>query len=717
MDHVPARSLIFALLSATAHAAPIALDLGPNHAPVLEGFTALTPAGCELPEVMVVNRPDASAGNAPDALLDGLSDVHLRLLLSPGPWELRFLMGEVDPAERDFASQEPWGLRHRETVVWQRSKPEALADLLNSPHYAANPRPVFRPGESGWHRQVAPHNPWQQLTVQVPPSGVLNLESFGRALQALVLAPAAESASLDPLLAAADQARQADFLAYNPAASTHTLPTWAPGPAISRSGWGEGPGTPLSEPDWQLQATPGERLGLTWWSHADEPLTASLSGLDPVQVELFEVSWLDALGQPDSRLVPRPTFLVPTDGALTGGQGLPTGVAVVLRVPDDTPAGTYRGTLSLRGSATWEVPVRLEVLPFVLDPAPAPIGLSVQPHELLTLRLGWGAEPVLQQLDTVLDLLATRGLEAIALRHGQWPDQYGGPDQPFDPRVLRHTLQAWQARGGRVFFDNDLNHPLRPKAYYADGPVLPDEYRPLVRDTFAALTGWSMQVGVPIFEEEGWKDLGVLDRARIFADRLREMKPDDVLLVANFGHPASWQIADAYDLAKVSAVPSPSRATVAELRSRGAEVSVYNLAAGRTGPLVAWAVRATSLIQWNFSPSRADPFDQVQGRADWFYGVLAPDGTTWPTTMLERLSQGTWDTRYLATLERRAAEIGPDAPARHRRAAAEARVFLEAARSSVEAVIGIEQFDGERLPPEAFDDLRAQAISYLLRLQ
>jgi hypothetical protein len=716
---MPTGGLILGLLL-TAHAAPIALDLGGQHGPVLEGFTALTPAGCELAGVELVGQPGpAQTGFLPDALLDGLADVHLRLLLTPGPWELRFLMGELEPDEKTFATVAPWGLTSRGATIWQEARPSALADLLASPHYAANPRPVFRQGESGWHRQVAPHHPWQRVTVEVPRSGVLDLQGFGRPLQALVLAPQDEAGALDAVLAAADEARHTDFLTYAPASITRHLPSLPAGPGLSRAGWGEPPAAPTERPEpWTVDAAPGERLGTTFWSHDGGPLQVTIEGLDALRPELFEVSWLDAVGQPDSPLRPRPTFLIPTEGEIAGGQGLPSGVAVLLQVPEQAPPATWRGLLRVRSqTGVYTVPIRLRVLPITLDPAPVPTGLSVQPHELLTLRLGWGQPEVLAQLDTVLDLLAERGMEAIALRHGQWPDRYGSPEQPFDPTVLRHALQAWQDRGGRVFLDNDLNHPLRPMAYYADGPVLPGPWRQLVVDTFAVLTGWSMEVGVPIFEEEGWKDLGVLTRGRRFAERLRELKPDDVALVANFGHPADWAIADAYDLAKVSALPPPSRATVQSLRDRGPDVSVYNLAAGRTGPLVAWTVRAQSLIQWNFSPAKGDPFDQVQGRADWFYGALAPDGSTWTTTMLERFSQGVWDTRYLATLERQVEAVPDDAAPPVRRAADEAAAFLESVRASMDGVISIDRYDGERLPPEAFDAIRAEAARHLVGLR
>jgi hypothetical protein len=233
---------------------------------------------------------------------------------------------------------------------------------------------------------------------------------------------------------------------------------------------------------------------------------------------------------------------------------------------------------------------------------------------------------------------------------------------------------------------------------------------------FDALTGREMSVGVPIYEEEGWKDLGVLYRARRFAERLRELTPEDVDLVANFGHPASWRLADVYDVAKVSAMPSPSRARSEGLRERGADVSVYNLAAGRSGPVTAWAVDAKSLIQWNFSPSRADPFHKLKAKADWFYGVLAPDGQTWAAVTLERYAQGVTDTRYLATVAAWSDRVGEDAPADARAARDAARSFLEGVRSAAEDAIVLRQYDGETLPPAVLEDIRQQARAHLRAL-
>jgi hypothetical protein len=701
--------------SATPSSSGLALDFGPHHGAVLTGFAEANPSVMDHAAARWITSGIPTPGAPLEALTDGMDAPTFAVHLTAGTWHIRIMQGWDAPKERQFASKVPYGIRRDDEIVVETRPIEDPERFFASTDYAANPWPVFREGETAWHRQVRPHNTWQSAELTVEETGWVPLHAYGRPLQALVLAPDATSA--DELVLASDAARAEDFATHHVAALLPT-PSTQPTSGLVPAGWAEFPEARQTASSWW--AAQGERTGRSfWWMPGGEDASVTVTGLDGLEVSLFEVGWADAMGPPGGPLRARPMWMVPTEGPLRGGQGMPVGMGIVVDVPATASPGTYRGTLRYRDARDLaEVPLVVRVLPFALDPAPVPIGLSVQPNETLTLRWGWGHDRVLQQFDDVLELLADRGFTALDLRHAQWPAHYGTPGEPFDDTVLRHALTRWSDLGGEVFMWSDMKYPLRPTAYYRDtGPVLPAAWRPLLDEMFDVLSGWDrMVVGVPLYEEEGWKDLGVLPRARRFAEQVRAMAPDDVLLMSNFGHPASWSLSDVYDIPKVSAMPAPSRAHLTWLRERGTDPAVYNLAAGRHGPVTAWAVEASSMVQWNFSPSKGDPFHKVSYRPDRAFGALTPHGETWATVLLERFAEGVTDTRYLATLERWCATIPDDGPRAAVRTRDQARTFLASVRSAAEDAIPLDQFDAELMDPEALEDIRTQAVFYLRRL-
>lgn len=668
------------LLALTAAAAePVLLDAGTVGSPVMDGFERLAPDGG--PRATWRRPPDqALLLEGPDPLVsDGIEGGLLHFDLAPGRWTLRVMLGgRPDPwGPPEHPPGEDFGLRGLLDV----EVPEGEA-WLPSPFYAANPFPVFREGETEWHRQVAPRDPWHEIVVQVGEQGLL-VEPYGAPLQALVAVPAGTDA--EAVITGVQRGRAEWYhRRVAPQAVGWELPGADGGPLrVQVAGWRDLPSAELatSSPSVLWEAAPGERVtAVLWLFPGDRGASVELQGAVPLST--WEVHWLDSPALNAERR-PRPAFLRPA-AELRGGQGVPVGLAVTGRAPD--VPGTFEGTLRIRrGEEVLEVPWTVEVLDLKLAQAPIPVGFFLDLRPPLTWAFGHGSEEVLDAYRRDLGLLRALGFDALAVRRAS-PARWD-PQAP-DTALFEEAARAWRERSDGLLVWTDPALAL--------GPWYRDAERPLAEAGLLARAfaeaARPLDAWLYVYDEEGVKRPGMPERSRALIEVVREAA-GPVQLAGCTPHPMDWlTVAPTLDAACLTWSPPLSSAHADLLRSRGVAPWAYNLPAHRSSSgLVAWATGVEALLFWSWNDARGDPFDEVT-REHFQYTFLGPGGEIWPSVWLMDVAEGLIDQRYLATAEA------------NRRATA----VLDAARAAADGADVRGPHDGGAWTEEALDALRAR---------
>jgi hypothetical protein len=719
---------MFPLLLTAFAAEPILLDAGPLADHVMEGFVRLDLEGCaDLRARWEVPPDKAIPGAFPDPLAgDALVGGRLHLDLEPGRWHVWVMLGQEAATLAEVT--QPFGLRSGDQAIVEVTPPTLWADWLASPFGSANPRPVFRPDETAWDRQLRPTHPWREAEIEVGAGG-LDLQAFGRPLQAIVLAPAAQVDTTRVALALTDDLRKDWFHRYfYPQLREPTaLPTTD---TLTLAAWDEPTGAPARS--WSPTLARDERHGAVLWLPGDGPAEVEVDGLPGLTVELYEVSWLDAAQHAARPTRVRPAVLIPREGravALTGGQGLPTGLALVLRsagrtAPDATASfawlsapGLHRGRVTLtQGGERWRLDLKVRVLDLTLPPPPAPAGfiwlaspaaakMLPTPTDLRDLPIG--GPPLHRVLDEELARMEALGATAITLKGALDPDQLRKQAPERAAALAVHLLQRWADHGGTIAQWADPKMIIRQSAFVhpAEDP-LPDSLTPTLQALLAIPSRAPIRVVIPVWEEEGgWKNAGALPIARALMPQLKALAPD-VRFAANAGHPLDHAVAGLIDVVTLGNLPTLRRSIVEQVRTSGSTPWAYNLAPAETGPLAAWANGVEAFVQWHWSPAMVDPLHDVHQRPVWWYAARGPDGQVWHTALAERFAAGITLTRWLALIEQQLREA-PDA---------EAQALIDALRASLDGPMNNSTWDGEMLAPAAVAALRPALVETATRL-
>lgn len=702
---------MIALLLATAVAAePLHLDVGTLTTPLLDGFSLLSLYGCDDKRVTWDKPPTEPFWEGePDALVaDGAEGGTLRLDLEPGTWDLWVQMGRPGEEPKMWAGGDPYGLTIDGQEALRVDTPSDWQAFLRSPSFSANPRPVFRPGESAWDRQVAPAFPWRHVRVEVPEAG-LAVSPFGRPLLALVAWPAARDAEAEVDLALVDATRETwwhEHIMPSDDEGASLVPAKAGPLAVQVATLDDVPDPTVATADdtVSLDLARDDRASrLLYVFGGDAAGDVQIDAPDDVEVSVSEASWLDAAQHQDRALRPRPTVLWPGNH-WTGGQGLPPALLVTVRSKADSKAGVHDVTLSLRRAgqvATVHLDVRVHA---VVPQAGVPTGVFTQVPPEATLRTGYASDTVLGLVDEMFGLLAKDGFDAATLRYAYWPNSATDGDQ-VDTRIIDHALASWTRLGGKLLVWSDPKVPLRPAAYgKPEGPIiLPQNLEP-TRQLLDVSRDAPMPVWFHVWEEEaGWKRVDTVDRGRELAKALRELGPPGLKLLGTTPTPADWPVADALDAALISGDGRWLVDGMARARARGASAWAYNLNAGASGPLLAWAVGADAFLQWHAGAFALDPFNAVSRKTRFFLTALGPDGHVHSTVLLEDMADGRALARLLGTLDARR-RPGDPAPA----------AILDATRTSLQQASA--DPEGRLLDGDALDTLRSATLDALDRV-
>jgi len=693
---------------------PIALDAGTLRSAVMEGFARLHREGCEdsrvrweaQPRVARVDRwPDPLAG---DHLVGG----ELHVDLPPGRWLVWAMLGWESPYRHLVATGQTFGLRADGSAVLAVDHPTTLPAFLASPFYAANPFPHFRSGETSWDRQVSRLHRWWTGQLEVDGEGGVLLEPFGRPLQALVLFPEGRRAEAEVFVESTDLLRKSWFHDHHDPDEGWALPL-SEGPLQVRPGLpgGEGSGGEGLHLELAREARTTRYFTV---GPGDETTAFRIEGLEGLEVSTWEVHWLDHKPLRKAQVRVAPTFLRPTTEVLRGGQGVPLGLALTIRVPEDHPAEVVEGSVVVeRGAEEARVPVEVRVRDLDLVPAPIPTGFFHRVPWISRHLEPFGSEEVFDLLQQDFAAMRERDLDLVSVRLWRiWHAERTAPS--FD----REVLEAWARVGGtHLGWEDGLAYLNRTAYARPTGPVMPEGYQDVVRESSRFAEDAPLEVFYYLYDEEGYKHLDYPARARELCAALEPLLPPGVRTMAVTPQPSDWLVVDAFDIATFHVTMPGVLANLEAAREAGTEAWVYNVPHGRSAPVVAWAVGAEGHVQWHWNDAALDPFDYVHSYSNQQYAILAPGGDLWPTLDLEGFAEGRVDQRVLATLEAEVSALEATRSRRKRRRAEPGRELLEAVRQAVQTPLSQPDYAWDTLPPQALEHLRQAAADEAESLQ
>jgi hypothetical protein len=436
-----------------ALASPLKLDIGGPHSAVMPGFEAVTRDGSAHASWTVVPNV-IEVGVYPDALSDNAKAGILRVE-GEGTW-LAVRVAIFSEGAGGRRGSGTWTVSVDGRVQYSPRIPTNIEDFLASEYFAPVRRPVFREGESAWERSLVHQKQWVELQV---PDAPVDISVIGREWDAVIRA--SSSAELRQAIAETDEAARLDYLAHHDRTARVPLPTGGDGVEVAH--WGVSPDPDAAAPNatWQLEMSRSEVGGGVVWVHgSDEPVEVAWVPTRGLQVELSEPVWYDSRGRPAVDARPQPAVLEPLDdGRALGGQGMPVGVGVLLRVDDDAPVGRHSGALQLtQGSRAWTVPVDLRVLPIALDP-PIPTGPFLSMNLFLARWTGVGSPQSPCGMPARVRMAAFVRKVAIQIKGLRRPGPFGDVcvKQGGQPRARNATARRDALRAGRSHAPAALN--------------------------------------------------------------------------------------------------------------------------------------------------------------------------------------------------------------------------------------------------------------------
>ena len=360
---------------------------------------------------------------------------------------------------------------------------------------------------------------------------------------------------------------------------------------------------------------------------------------------------------------------------------------LLVKAPSDARAGTYAGTVSgnAEGKTVLTLDVKLEVLPFDLEPTPFAYGAfyeSFIADGAPVRELGVGFErKTFEQIEQDLLSQGEHGFNTLNLR-GAWlgarPDEqdrtmYKGEEgswRDFD-RILDAAVKAGLTRSPFVW----VSHPVRIATAITHG--LP-ERKDLPQNT-EEMVAW-IDAFVPALtarcEEKGYPSPALFGADEYTGERLKAMKPGYEAVRNAGGQMVIACYRDFFGILGPDLVlpmllggardPEGER-LVRAVQAKGGEVWIYNCPAAnvygapasmrRRYGLGMWRNGENGMHNWAF-----DDFDggyanlAVRKRPVYCYAFPTWSGRPIDTITYEALREGIYDTRYMATLEKRLKE-------------------------------------------------------------
>ncbi len=399
-------------------------------------------------------------------------------------------------------------------------------------------------------------------------------------------------------------------------------------------------------------------------------------------------------------------------------KGLTREFWLTVHVPEDVPAGSYTGTITLRfaDGKSEAVPVTLTVYPFTLREADFTFGLFwVSP----TLGEGYGpgTERFWKEQEAVLRMLREHGFTSLTgsplpsvtgVEGGKVQLDFTQFDRFWRLALPLGFTRDYQSYGRGI---RNLNRETAEKFGIT--------YEELIRQVFTQLREHSEKMGVPSMTMSLCDEPRTPDQfQRLFADLTvwRRAAPE---VMAGYTSSTSTQLADSsnphkklFDLLTVPIVNGHDPGVMEYARKQGKRVDIYNQGGGRYSfGLYQWREKlagAGARWQWIMHISHADPYYDLDGREpDPCYIYFRTDGLA-PAVRLEQAREGIDDLRYITTAVKLAEEI------KEGTSWAVSRAKETLAR--IEAAMGRLEVNQRRAPDLDLDEFRAQLARDIVKM-
>ncbi|MCX7886238.1 MAG: DUF4091 domain-containing protein [Verrucomicrobiae bacterium] len=442
-------------------------------------------------------------------------------------------------------------------------------------------------------------------------------------------------------------------------------------------------------PELRAFATPGEDEPLNFVVRPLRELTnckVTVSNIGPVPAQNVEVRRVRyMLARPNYTTMYRYRVVPDVLERFSGGNLKADENArfwLTVRVPDNAPAGEYRGSITFScDSGKTVVPVRLRILPFKLRDDPTKI-FGIYYHHPLDRAAEAKDEASREYFRRKAELehadMVAHGTRNIVLSLWAQPaDKDGRFDFKWD--TLAAKLQLWEKYGfhGPIVMAINTGGIYRKYMRESYGSHLrgvkdpPEEFCRELTAMVQAIEAGRKQRGWPEFlyypvDEPGTEPASVNFMVKV----LKACKAAGVrtYVTADPTHEAFAPMRPYVDVWCTQPF-APDRDTVlADSKARGVEYWCYpNHVNGENDHTPVAGARMTygfgfwrsgfrTLIPWIYQHNSGDPWNYLDGPTMDFFNRSEPDGTPIPVALWEAYREGYDDYRYLYTLEQLIAE-------------------------------------------------------------
>jgi hypothetical protein len=760
-------------------------DLGPDGSQVWPGFTALTPANkydasrgfgftrLSAPKTMDTVRPEALTRDFISA-----HDARLRVDLPKGQYQVWLITGDSQvgsTVERLYFDQ-LLGINGKEVF---KSDETAAAFFSKGGQYWRFYNAFWKPGMDYYDTFIAPHFQTRSFSAEVADDH-LEINWRNMPVDAILIAPADQAAAMqkeldalagqrrratqieetpdpvEPMPKANDADQQRGYILFRRPANEIIYPSSRPrqGEEISELKAFAAPGQGQTV---HFSLLPLKDLGALAVTAAD--LTSGSNTIPAAAVDvrvaryIFKDAGRSRQARADYQYQIAP-FPLDHHSGVPGKAGVTWSWWATIRVPQKTPAGIYQGSLTIqpKNGQAFNLPLRLRVLPFELEPLPIVQGYYYFPSEPWYAAF-WGANlsgPSLRNDPAIRKIIADNetaemafmkdlGLNSISFsddlrgdveyvdgqlrlkkdnRFAFWMDIYARagmgpmPFYGFQPFGMSNRLGSW--------FPKDLKTPFTEKWDAA--------YRSFVTNVqkLAKERGWP-EILWYISDEASNEGQKGAELSLKLAKLLEGMA--GVRTIASMN--GTWEhILPPHMTISMPNVAFPiTQDTIKLIRDSGSKLWLYNCGDDRLMlGLYPWRVDAGGRFQWHYRYMVANPWDDLDGTSgDSTYSISlpGPDGPV-PCFPAQTARAAINDHRYIATLERAiaAARDQPD----KQKTIAQATQFLQDLRRRIpvdaRVLIGYKvdprasgaAVGGEFKNTDALDRVRWATAEYILQL-
>lgn len=782
-------AVIVAAMACSALAQPqlFRFDLGPAGSPLWKNYTPLTPASQYdsargFGFVKLVD-PLARQMVRPDPLRQDFisaKQVDLRVDLPKGDYRILLLSGDAQLGQsmQRFYFHRSISIDGRRVFAWNAAPADYFAPAGDYWKYY---RAFWTPGMDCYDAMVAPHFQFHTFTARVD-ADHLDLQWTNLPVDAIMIAPQNDPAALkemadlpaqlrqattvqqdsppqEPMPAINASDRQRGFILFRRPANEWVYPSTRPRDAerIDHLKSFAAPGQSQSV---HFSLLPLRDLGETSISATNLKNGAAVIPASAVEIRVVRYIFQDAIDHQHAGDIYRyqiAPFALDANRAVPANSGLTWSWYATVRVPDDTPAGDYHGTLQIhtQNGPSFDLPLQLRILPIHLAALPIVEGYYYYPdcpfyayyYGLNVQGASLKSDPAILKLITQnetreLAFMRDLGLNSVSLNEDLrnvveyvddqvrlkkdnqftfWMDLYAKAGMGPMPFYGFHSYGQLNRLGAylRRFRDNAYTPPWN-KALRSFASYLVDLGRQhgwpeiLIYSSDECSNGYG-KLTPEQDTQNGLKTAEALQNlpgVRTIASMngpLEHVLPAHLSIsMPNLSYPISPQVIDM-------------------IHQGGSTLWLYNCGSERvTLGLYPWRVRAGGRFQWMYHTPYANPWNDLDGQAgETYYSIVLP-GPHGPIATLraEAVRAATNDLRYIATLQQAIAS------SKNREKAAGAQAFLDKLRSEIPVDLR-KWIPGKNNPSgtgkaisigpfkdtDHLDDIRRQAAQWIVELQ